>query len=77
MPTLDIEEKSDFSRLRCPNNHSAIGPTNHHWYCKTCASLPDPDIDPEFDRVRDAKTGYTYNRDEVDIDMTVSGLYYA
>ena len=75
-PSLHIKEKSDVSRLRCPRNHSSVGPTNHHWYCHACASN-HADLDPEFEKVRDAVTGYEYSRDEVELNFDLPGVYYA
>lgn len=77
MSKLKITRKTDTSRLRCPYNHSSVGPTNHHFYCHACANSHDPDVDPEFDKVRDAKTGMEYSRDEVVLNFDLPGVYYA
>jgi len=76
MARLEITTEADASRLRCPRNHSAVGPTNDHWLCMTCARYHD-DVDPEFDCVVDRITGERYRRDEVELDFGVSGVYPA
>lgn len=73
---LEIETVEDAQRLRCPNGHASIGPTNEHWWCKSCAAHWD-DVEAEFDYVVDAKTGERYGRGQVDIDDEVPGCYYA
>lgn len=77
MGGITIDKEYDANRLRCPRNHSSVGPTNNHWHCCECARSPDPDAEPEFDKVRDAKTGYEYTRDEVELNFEISGVYYA
>ena len=73
MPKLRITDQHDSNRLKCPRGHSAIGPTNNHWHCVTCARHWD-DVDPEFWEVVDGKTGETYKRDEVELDFALSGV---
>lgn len=74
MPTFEIRTEDDARRLTCPRNHHSISPTNDHWLCHSCARHWE-DVDPEFDRVRDAKTGLEYRRDEVRFEADVPGVY--
>lgn len=73
---FEIRTRADAQRLRCPNGHASIGPTNEHWWCKSCAAHWE-DVEAEFDAVVDAKTGEEYRRDQVTIDDEVPGCYYA
>jgi len=75
MVLLQITDEIDANRLRCQNGHSAVAPTNNHWWCSSCARAWD--IDPEYETVVDAKTGDELKREDVEIDETVPGCYYA
>lgn len=76
MARFEVTTERDAQRLRCPNGHSSVGPTNEHWHCVSCARHWD-DVDAEFDQVVDAKTGRRYRREEVVVDPTVPGCYPA
>lgn len=62
---LDTDDEIQRWRYRCPRGHTQFEPSNHHWYCAECATSPDPEIDPEFTKLVDKKTGESYERDEV------------
>jgi len=64
-------------RLACPNGHAAIAPTNNHWWCRTCANHWDEEVDPEYDTAIDQETGEEVHRDDVELDFTAPGVYYA
>lgn len=72
---LQIKDENDAQRLRCPNGHASVGPTNNHWWCRSCANAWD--VDPEYDTIQDVKTGRELRREDVEIDDSVSGCYYA
>lgn len=74
MARFEIQTKNDAQRLTCPRNHHSVTPTNNHWLCITCSRHWD-DVDPEFECVRDAKTGREYRRDEVEFEADVPGVY--
>lgn len=77
MAKFEIRTEDDARRLTCPNpgRHSSVTPTNDHWLCIGCSRHWSDEIDPEFERVRDAKTGLEYRRDEVQFDADVPGVY--
>jgi hypothetical protein len=76
MSKLEIASRSDSLRLRCPQGHQ-ITPTNEHWYCRQCANSWDDEINPEYEKAVDEKTGEEYSRDEVELDFSVAGVYHA
>lgn len=71
MVQLEIEDEASAMRLRCPNGHTSIGPTNHHWWCPSCARYGDED--PEYDHAIDAVTGEKLAREDVKVDYSVPG----
>jgi len=64
---MKITSAEDANRLRCPNGHSSVGPTNNHWLCVSCARHW-ASHEAEFDFVVDAKTGRELRREDVEID---------
>lgn len=52
----------DPHRLQCPIGHSGWEPVNGHFWCPACERWSG---DGSFDRVRDAKTGETLDREAV------------
>lgn len=65
MPTeIRLTDSTDRWRFCCPAGHRSWEPTNHHFWCKRCASR-EPGPDPEFDELHDRKTGEMIARDEI------------
>jgi len=62
-PTLEIEDRSDRWRFTCPRGHRSWEPTNHHFWCASCARADD--VDGEFHKLRDQKTGRVYPREGI------------
>lgn len=73
--TIELENETDRWRWVCPRGHRSWEPTNGHFWCATCARNWD-DIDPEFDELRDKRTGETVPREEI-VLLTPSGPYRA
>lgn len=65
--TIDTEDPVQRWRFRCPQGHTQWEPTNFHWWCAECARNHQQ-IDPEFTKLVDKKTGKVYARDEVLIE---------
>ncbi|MUV59796.1 hypothetical protein [Halobacterium sp. CBA1126] len=63
---IDAHDSDDRWRWVCPNGHCSWEPTNHHFWCRQCASS-HADVDPEFSELVDATTRESYARDEVKI----------
>lgn len=70
--TVRLEDETDRWRFRCPNGHTAWEPTNHHFWCASCARAEG--IDPSFDQLRDDATGELYARERVQLE-TPAGPY--
>ncbi|WP_226023204.1 hypothetical protein [Halomicrobium salinisoli] len=69
---IDLEDEYDRWRYTCPNGHHDWEPTNHHFYCATCARAEG--VGGEFHELRDRKTGRLYERDEVRL-LTAAGPF--
>lgn len=70
--TIDLDDTIDRRRYRCPRGHCDWEPTNHHYYCASCARSWE--FDGEFERLHDQKTGELLERDEVTLE-TEAGSY--
>jgi len=44
-----------------------VEPTNYHFYCFACSRHGD--VDPDFDELRDRKTGQFLTREEVVLEV--------
>lgn len=66
---IDADDTVDRWRWVCPNGHRSWEPTNNHFYCKECARQTEhgADADPVFSKLRDARTGETFSREEIEI----------
>jgi len=64
---VTIDSKSLKWRFKCPSGHTSWSPTNHHFWCQSCARAHDPDATPEFYELRDMKTGRKLSRDDVNL----------
>jgi len=71
MVKLVISDEHTARRLRCPEGHTSIGPTNNHWLCASCARYGDGDA--EYNYAVDAKTKEKLHRDDVEVSFDVPG----
>jgi len=70
--TVEIEDRSDRWRFVCPRGHRSWEPTNHHFWCQSCARATG--VDGVFHQLRDRKTGTNHEREEVQL-LTSLGPY--
>jgi Fe2+ or Zn2+ uptake regulation protein len=70
--TVRIEDENDRWRFTCPRGHRDWEPTNHHFWCVTCARAEG--VDGVFHELRDKTNGEHYARDEVQL-LTPVGPY--
>jgi len=70
--TVRIENEMDRWRFTCPRGHTRWEPTNHHFWCASCARVET--IEASFDELRDRKTGRLYERESVRL-LTAAGPY--
>ena len=56
----------------CPNGHRNWEPTNHHFWCETCARHYD--TDGVFHDLLNKQTGETHERDQLEL-VTPVGTY--
>ncbi|WP_373190087.1 hypothetical protein [Halolamina sp.] len=63
--TVELDDESDRWRYRCPNGHTDWEPTNHHFWCASCARTLSDQVDPEFKQLHDKREGRTLEREEV------------
>jgi len=68
--TVRVEDPEDRWRWVCPNGHRTWEPTNHHFWCQSCARRKS--VDGVFHHLHDRKTGDQYARDEVQL-VTATG----
>lgn len=61
--TVNIEDRTDRWRFRCPRGHTTWEPTNHHFWCRSCANATD--VDGSFDELRDRRDGRLLAREQV------------
>ncbi|WP_245838505.1 hypothetical protein [Natronoarchaeum philippinense] len=74
--TINTDDDADRWKWVCPQGHRTWEPTNYHFWCAECAKnwSHNEDLDPEFDELRNKKTGETVTRDEI-VLMTPAGPY--
>jgi len=70
--TVRIEDENDRWRFTCPRGHRDWEPTNHHFWCATCARTEG--VDGVFNDLLDQKDDDLYARDEVRL-LTPVGPY--
>ncbi|WP_436927114.1 hypothetical protein [Halosimplex amylolyticum] len=70
--TVRIEDENDRWRFTCPRGHRDWEPTNHHFWCATCARAET--VDGVFHELLDQRTDELYARDEVQL-LTPVGPY--
>jgi len=63
--TVNIEDRTDRWRFRCPNGHTTWEPTNHHFWCRTCARMDS--TDGVFDQLRDVREDRLLARERVNL----------
>jgi hypothetical protein len=76
MPTINIDDRMDRWRYRCPHGHASWEPTNNHFWCQACArsTIHDEDVDPSFTHLLDQRTGEELAREDVRL-LTEAGAY--
>lgn len=72
--TIEIEDRLDRWRFTCPRGHRTWEPTNHHFWCASCARADD--VDGVFHELRDRRDGGLLAREDVRL-MTPVGPYDA
>ncbi|WP_254544134.1 hypothetical protein [Halomarina pelagica] len=72
--TIRLEDETDRWRWVCPVGHRQWEPTNHHFWCASCARSWGEGVEPEFDELRDLATGRLVHRDEIRL-LTSVGPY--
>jgi hypothetical protein len=63
--TVEIEDRTDRWRFRCPNGHTTWEPTNHHFWCRTCARMDSSD--GVFEQLRDVRDDRLIARERVQL----------
>lgn len=69
---IHLEDETDRWKWVCPNGHRNWEPTNHHFWCQTCARKQD--ADGEFHELRNKATDEIRDRDELEL-LTPAGPY--
>jgi len=67
-----LDDRRHRWRFVCPREHRSWEPTNHHFWCKKCASHSE--VDGVFYELVDRKTGKELSRTEVQL-LTDFGPY--
>jgi len=70
--TVRIEDENDRWRFTCPRGHRDWEPTNHHFWCVSCARAEG--VDGSFNQLRDRRSGELFARDDVRL-LTPVGPY--
>jgi hypothetical protein len=72
---IKLEDETDRWQWTCPAGHRGWEPTNNHFWCAECARNSwDDDVEPEFDQLRNEKTGDTVDRKKISL-ITPVGPY--
>ncbi|QGN05869.1 hypothetical protein Hrd1104_00225 [Halorhabdus sp. CBA1104] len=61
--TIDLNDETDRWRYTCPNGHRQWEPTNHHFWCASCARQRGQEA--TFHALHDRKTDQELERIEV------------
>nr|WP_226043550.1 hypothetical protein [Natrinema sp. DC36] len=64
---VQLERKTDRWRYTCPQGHRSWEPTNFHFWCQQCSRHLSDDVDPEFDELRDRRTGDLISREDIEL----------
>ncbi|MFB6299102.1 MAG: hypothetical protein ABEH65_02460, partial [Halobacteriales archaeon] len=58
-------------RFVCPKGHSNWFPIDGVFRCQTCAEQArlDPEIEPEFEQLKDQETGERVDREQIVLDV--------
>lgn len=60
---IDLTDETDRWRYTCPHGHTRWEPTNHHFWCRSCARSTS--ADGVFHELRDRQTGWELDREDV------------
>ena len=69
---INLEDESDRWQWVCPRGHRTWEPTNHHYWCSSCANSYE--FDGVFYELRNLTTGELVERDNVRL-VTSVGSY--
>lgn len=72
--TVAIEDELDRWRFTCPRGHRSWEPTNHHFWCASCARVNG--VDGVFHELLDRRDGRLLAREDVRL-LTEAGPYDA
>ena len=61
--TIRLDDETDRWRFTCPNGHTTWEPTNHHFWCASCARQRDTEA--TFAALRDRRDGRRLAREDV------------
>lgn len=70
---VDLTDRHDRWRWTCPRQHTDWEPTNHHFWCASCARA-GPETEGRFDALHDRVTGDELAREDVRL-VTEAGPY--
>lgn len=70
--SVKIEDETDRWRFTCPRGHRDWEPTNHHFWCASCARVDG--VDGVFQELRDKRDGGLLAREDVQL-LTPVGPY--
>jgi len=62
-----LNDKADRWKWVCPNGHRSWEPTNHHFYCASCARAIEENIDSDFYEIENLATGEKRTRDQISL----------
>lgn len=65
--TIQLDDELDRWKWVCPNGHRDWEPTNHHFWCASCARSHNDEQSPEFDELHNLATDDTLTRDEIEL----------
>ena len=69
--TIILSDRGDRWRFRCPQGHANWEPTNHHFWCQTCAGAAEHgvDVEPEFAELHDLRSGELVERERIELRL--------
>lgn len=65
---IRLRSPADRWRYTCPKGHRSWEVTNNHFWCQQCAT-GYANAEPEFDELRDRKTGALIPRDRLALTL--------
>jgi hypothetical protein len=71
---VDLTDRHDRWRYTCPRGHTDWEPTNHHFWCASCARA-GPETEGRFDTLHDRRTGDEHPREDVRLVTGTGGPF--